>query len=70
MKSISIALNVGVAIRARRRGACMSQLGAADALGVSQGNYSRIETGKVVPNAVQLVLLAQAFRCHPGQFFR
>ncbi len=42
---------------------------AAKFLGVSQGNYSRIESGEVVPSAIQMVYLSRLFKCTVADLF-
>jgi DNA-binding XRE family transcriptional regulator len=60
---------VGANIYRARQGACVSQATAAECLGVTQSTMSKIEAGKVVPNAVQLFLLARRFNVSVGAFF-
>ncbi len=64
-----IAQQVGWRIRSARFGACVSQKDAAAVLGIGQPTLSKIETGNVVPNAVQLLLLAVRFNVPVADFF-
>lgn len=52
-----------------RKGAKMSQSDVAEALNVTQSNYSLLETGKSLPNAKQILQLCGIFKCTPNDLF-
>lgn len=61
-------------IKDMRKGRGLSQEQAADALGIKQSYYSRIERGEANPTVGKLVLLAQLYEQVPdkliGEFIR
>jgi len=66
MKRCTIAGRIGYNIRWERNIAGLSQRDLAERIGIGQGNMSRIENGKVVPSAVQLVLIGRECGVSPG----
>ena len=60
---------IGREIKAARLNVGATQLDAAQCLWVTQGNYSKIEAGKITLNAVQLYKLARLFKVQVSQFY-
>lgn len=58
---------VGRVVRALRVGAERDQVVAAEALGMTQSGYSRIERGLTAVTVEQLALLAETLGCEPGK---
>lgn len=56
---------IGINLKARRKAAGITQMAAADALGISWQQYQKYESGKNRLSASRLAAVAEIFRCSP-----